>query len=368
MLSQELVNVFKELIPSSLSLQMEAILTPCIAVILRKEGGSLSELQRFMDDSKNRDLIALGLKSPNPSHQEFFRQAFQKRDYGITKQSVYTRIQSLLNHKVFYELINGKSTINLKGVVDSEKVIILNLSQGKLGTEMSATYGKFIIAMLTSIALKRAHKPKHLRIPTYLFIDEFHNYVTNSIEKILAETRKYGLHLIASNQNLSQIDSKKLKDIILANSRNKFVGANSPTTLTVLAKEINVKAEKLQEMPKFKFYVKSGNRRAFPITTLYTLSKRAYQVTDEEKKQLRNYLLELGQYRDRKPKYGTDEDVPFTEAYESDKADSEKSHESNPDENRTKEKTDNISRETEQPDDLPRPKFTFKEKPPKSDD
>lgn len=58
-LTQELVSVFKELIPSALTLQMEAILTPCIATLLRTDTGSLSELQRFMDDTKNQDLINL---------------------------------------------------------------------------------------------------------------------------------------------------------------------------------------------------------------------------------------------------------------------------------------------------------------------
>lgn len=298
-LSQELVSVFKELIPSSLSLQMEAILTPCISVLLRKENGSLSELQRFMDDERNADLIALGLHSPNPAHAEFFRSAFKKREYSITKQSVYTRIQSLLNHKVFYNLINGNSTINLKRAVDNEKIIILNLSQGKLGTEMSAVFGKFIIAQLTSIALKRAHKPKFLRTPTFLIIDEFHNYVTHSIEKILAETRKYGLHLITANQNLAQIQNTRIKEVVLSNSRNKFVGSNSMSTLSVLAREIGVKADKLQELQKFQFYVKIGDRKAFFLKTINTLSKRAYQISDEERKTLREEIVHSSQYRDK---------------------------------------------------------------------
>lgn len=215
LLTQELVRVFKELLPNHLSLQMEAVLTPCIATVLRKQNGSLSMLQRFMDDEKNADLIAAGLKSPNPSHQSFFAQAFQKTDYRVTKLAIYTRIQSLLNHRVFREMIDGKSTINLKKCIDSKKIIIFNLAQGKMGSEVSSTYGKFVIALVTSIALKRAYQPKFLRVPTYLFIDEFHNYLTESIEKIFAETRKYRLHLVVANQSLFQIDSTRFRNVML---------------------------------------------------------------------------------------------------------------------------------------------------------
>ncbi|WP_375562721.1 type IV secretory system conjugative DNA transfer family protein [Bernardetia sp. OM2101] len=297
LLTQELVNVFKELIPSALSLQMEAILTPCIAVLLRSNTGSLSELQRFMDDKHNLDLIEKGLQSPNPSHQTFFKNAFQKTDYRITKQSVYTRIQSLLNHKIFHDLINGKSTFSLRKAINSEKVIFFNLAQGKMGTEISSIYGKFIIAQLTSAALKRAYQPKEFRTPTYLFIDEFHNYLTISIEKILAETRKYGLHLIAANQNLAQIDNKKLKEIMLGNTHIKFVGRNSPLTLSVFAREMEVKLEKLQKLEQYTFFSKVGSNKAFSIKTTNHLTHRSYQLRDFEKENLKNYLFR--HYKDK---------------------------------------------------------------------
>ena len=207
--TRELVILFKELIDTDYSLQMEAIGNPCVATLLRTDFGTLSEFQRFMDDTKNHDLVELGKKSPNPSHREFFHQAFHKKEYARTKQAIYTRIQSLLNHTVFYQLMNAKSTVDLRHAVDHGKIIIFNLSQGKMGVDMASVYGKFIIAQLTGIAMKRAYKPPHLRMPTFLMIDEFHNFVTESSEKVLAETRKYGLHLIVCQPiTLSDIKSQ----------------------------------------------------------------------------------------------------------------------------------------------------------------
>ena len=341
LLTQELVNVFKEIIPSTLSLQMEAILNPCVATLLRTEFGSLSELQRFMDDSKNQDLVALGLQSPNPSHQEFFKQAFLKSDYRITKQSIYTRIQSLLNHRIFYHLINGKSTLDLKQVMDKSKILILNLSQGKMGSEMASIYGKFIIAQLTSIALRRAYQPKFLRTPTYLFLDEFHNFLSPSIEKILSETRKYRLHIVMAHQSLAQITHKKLKDITLSNTNIKFVGKNSPSTLQTFARELGLKVEDLQNLAKFQFYTQVASQQAFIIRTTRHLLNRAYQLSSEEKQALKKFILHSGLYRT----ITTDASAPLNEAEASSKSD-----------------TASVSKPTnpEVKKKIPKPKFTFK--------
>lgn len=297
-LTQELVSVFKELLPANLTLQMEAILTPCIATLLRMNNGSLALLQTFMDDNKNEDLYALGLKSPNPSHQEFFKQAFRKSEYKLTKTAIYTRIQSLLNHRIFYQLMNGFNTLNLKEAMDNKKVVIFNLAQGKLGKDISASFGKFVIAQLTGLALRRAHKPKHLRNPTYVFIDEVQNYITSSIEKILSETRKYGLHLIIANQSLAQIEKKKLKDILLSNTNIKIVGSNSPTTLSTFAREMNVKVEVLQQLKKFEFYAQVGNKAPYLMKTTNHLSKRVHQMTDEDRKALRKNIIASSLYRE----------------------------------------------------------------------
>jgi hypothetical protein len=294
--TQELVGVFKELLPSHLTLQMEAILTPCIATLLRSATGSLSELQRFMDDARNHDLLVQGSRSPNPNHATFFQQAFRKPEYRVTKQSIYTRIQSLLNHMAFHRLTDGKSTVNLRQCVDKGKIILLNLSQGRMWAEMSSTVGKFIIAQLTGIAMRRSDKPIFLRTPTYLLVDEFHNYMTGSISKILAETRKYGLHLVASHQSLSQLSSKWLKDSMLGNSHVKLVGGNSPTTLSTLAKEMGIPLAQLQSINKFEFMAQSGNGKPIRMRTNRHLAFRFYQMDKPERQKLRKYILESGQY------------------------------------------------------------------------
>ena len=88
--SEELVGVLEEMIEDAdLSNQMRAVVTPCISTLLRKGDASLLELQKFMDDQQNKELVELGKQSPNPSHRYFFEHQFYNSAYRRTKISVF---------------------------------------------------------------------------------------------------------------------------------------------------------------------------------------------------------------------------------------------------------------------------------------
>lgn len=265
-----------------------------------------------MDDELNADLVQLGVQSPHPSHQEFFKSPFQTNStYRMTKQSIYTKLQSLLNSQTFYHLTEGKSTIQLEEAVESGKVIIFNLAQGKMGTEVSQLFGRLIIALLQSIALRRVYQSKTKRKPTFLFIDECQNYLSaTSIERILAESRKYGLHLALANQNLAQITSKKLKETILSNTSVKLAGANSPTTLQHMAKEIGIKTKDFELLKTYSFYLRAGGAtpRIFKPPTFLLRQKKKYYLKAADKKALKKYLVhEAGHYIPKKPPQNLEE-------------------------------------------------------------
>ena len=72
---------------------MDAILSPCIATLLRKKDSSFAELQRFMDDDNNTALVALGKQSPNLQHRNLFQHKFHSQLFSATKHGIYTRMQ-----------------------------------------------------------------------------------------------------------------------------------------------------------------------------------------------------------------------------------------------------------------------------------
>lgn len=108
--AQEITNAFKQMLRKSknsnsgVSTNMDAILKPCIATLLRKEGSDLRDLKRFMGKN-NQELVALGCQSPDPEHREFFQNGFQNEQYNITKNSLYIKLQGLLNSPVFRRLV-----------------------------------------------------------------------------------------------------------------------------------------------------------------------------------------------------------------------------------------------------------------------
>jgi len=195
---------------------MDAILSPCIATLLRKQNSSFSELQRFMDDNNNRDLIELGKQSPNPQHQRLFHDKFSSALFNVTKHGLYTRMQVLLNDPTFQNLVSNKTSLSLKRLIDEKKIIIFKLSLGDSGSDSIQSYGRFIVGLLRIIAFQRSGLPYRIRIPIYLFIDEFQNFISEDIEKALTQLRKYGLHLILSNQYIGQAISPSLQKALFS--------------------------------------------------------------------------------------------------------------------------------------------------------
>jgi len=292
--SQTLTRVFQELIPdAALSRQMDALLKPCISTLLRMKGTTLKDLQDFMHDDLNKDLVEEGKKSPNPNHKDFFQNGFFKSTYKTTKASLYTKLQSLLNSYTFANLMCGKSTIDLESALNTGKVVIFNLSKGKIGTEVSQAYGRFILGMIQSIVLKRDDTYKNKRKNTYLFIDEFQNYISKSIEIVLTETRKYCLHGIFASQIVGQRMSSEMKDLVISNTSVKIVGSNGATSLKVLSPEIDISLDELKQLKEYHFYIKSGSKPAFMVRTpSFLVSQRSkFYLNAKDKQILKDYQL-----------------------------------------------------------------------------
>jgi hypothetical protein len=109
---------------------MDAILSPCIATLLRCKNSSFTDLQRFMDDNNNADLLVLGQNSPNLQHRLLFRHKFNSPLFSATKHGIYTRLQVILNDPTFQNLISNTTTVNLKQLIEEKKVILFKLSLG----------------------------------------------------------------------------------------------------------------------------------------------------------------------------------------------------------------------------------------------
>lgn len=267
-----------------------------------------------MNDERNHDLVELGKRSKNPAHKSFFVHRFYERTFGITKASISTKLQSLFNSETFYNLTVGESTIDVEEVLNSKKLVIFNLSKGELGSDTSEAFGRFLIAMIQSAILKRAQIPKHKRIPVHLFVDEFQNYIAPSLEEILSESRKYGLHLTLAQQYLGQRMDTAFKRGILSNTQVKVTGMASTDSRSAIAKEIGVDESDISRLAVGQFYIKVAERPAFKLYAPRFLLGNKNAMTWEDwhgvrLHQLNKYYRVLGQTKtgsDNVDKRGSD--------------------------------------------------------------
>ncbi len=101
-----------------------------------------------------------------------------------------------------------KSTIDMREIMDEGKILIMNLSKGRIGEDNSALLGAMMITKIQLAAMSRVDIPESERPDFYLYVDEFQNFATDSFANILSEARKYRLNLILAHQYIEQLNEK----------------------------------------------------------------------------------------------------------------------------------------------------------------
>lgn len=154
-----------------------------------------------------------------------------------------------------------RSTINFDNILETQKILLCNLSEGKIGEDTSKLLGTTIISKLQQAAMRRSRKKLVDRTPFYLFIDEFQNFATSSFTRLLSGGRKFGLRLTIAEQSTAQQDDRNVTNIILANTGTiiSFRTA-SPMDESILLSQFSPYVEKgeIGNLPRFHFYIKLG--------------------------------------------------------------------------------------------------------------
>ena len=109
-----------------------------------------------------------------------------------------------------------KSKINIRKIMDEGKILIVNVSKGKIGEDASRLLGAFLITKIQLAAMSRVDTPEAERRDFYLYVDEFQNFATESFANILSEARKYHLSLVMAHQYIKQME-EPVMDAVFGN-------------------------------------------------------------------------------------------------------------------------------------------------------
>ncbi|HMR55291.1 MAG TPA: type IV secretion system DNA-binding domain-containing protein [Candidatus Doudnabacteria bacterium] len=217
-----LMGVFTKIWASMWSSRMEYILNNTILALLDSPGNTMLGIVRMYVDKKYRKKIVDNIKDPMVKAfwvEEFANYAEKYRTEAVAP--IQNKVGQFLSSSIIRNIVGQpKSTIDLRDIMDNNKILLLDLSKGKVGEDNSSLLGAMIITKLQLAALSRVDIPEQERKDFYLYVDEFQNFVTDSFATILSEARKYRLNLTMGHQYIGQLtpeNNTKVRDAVFGN-------------------------------------------------------------------------------------------------------------------------------------------------------
>jgi hypothetical protein len=241
-----------------------------------ESGSTLLEISKVLSDEDFRRMKLS--KCKNQVVIDFWTKEAEKAggEASLANMVPYitSKMTAFISNDIMRPIITQQnSAFNFRQAMDSGKIILVNLSKGKLGEINAALIGMIVVGKLQVAAFSRTDIPESQRKDFFLYIDEFQNFITPSIASILSEARKYRLSLILAHQYMGQLvknGKTEIRDAILGNVGSYLVARIGPEDVEVLAKifEPTFSGYDLMNTDKFTWNAKIivGNAQISPFT------------------------------------------------------------------------------------------------------
>lgn len=246
-ITQEMISIFYKLVtdPSMIGPMFEHNMRNVMLTLMAdmETPGTIAEIPRmFTDDAfvakwkkKLKDPVVLAFWEKEMAKTSDFHKS-EMLGYLISKVGRFTE-----NAMVRNIIGQSHSGFSFREVMDQKKILLVNLSKGLVGEINANLLGMIIVSKLQMAALERASLEEKDRHDFYLYIDEFQNFITDSIATILSEARKYRLELIIAHQYMKQLEDNKgktgVRDAVLGNAGTLVSFRIGVEDAEVLAKE-----------------------------------------------------------------------------------------------------------------------------------
>ncbi len=259
LIASALISVFKKIWYNSWGPRMEYILRNALLTLVEFPNSTLLHLQRLMSDARFRKILTD--KQQDPLLRSFWQDEFESYSERFQQEAVapiQNKVGQFLSSKIVRNVIcRPESSFDLRKIMDEGKILLVNLSKGKIGEDSASLLGAMLIAKLGLTALGRQDMPEEKRRDFYLYVDEFQSFATASFVDILSEARKYRLNLIMSNQYLEQIE-EDIRTAVLGNAGTLVSFRVGAEDAKCLAEEFYpvFGREDLVNLPAYNIYLK----------------------------------------------------------------------------------------------------------------
>ena len=254
-----LIGVFQKLWADSWGPRLEYILRNAILAVLDYPDSTLLAITRMLSDKNFRKRVVE--KIQDPVVKAFWVNEFSSYNDKFASEAVapiQNKVGQFLSSSLIRNIVGQiRSSIDLRKIMDEGKILIMNLSKGRIGEDNSALLGSMMITKLQLAAMSRVDTPEEERRDFYLYVDEFQNFATDSFANILSEARKYHLSLVLAHQYIEQL-TDSVRAAVFGNVGTLVVFRVGATDAEFLAKEFLplFNEEDLVNIPKFNFYIK----------------------------------------------------------------------------------------------------------------
>jgi len=223
LLASDLISVFQRL-STSWGDQMSSVLHNAILAFLESDrGGTLVDLRRFLLEPAYRTEFLKSVLDPEVVY--YWQKAFPQLTGNRSLGPILTRLETFLSRKPIRLMVSqAKNRLDFGEIMDSGKIFIAKLSQGLIGQENAYLLGSVFVSKLQQTAMARQSRAQEQRRDFWLYIDEFHNFITPSMAEILTNARKYRLGLTLAHHELRQLRrDEEVASAVLTHPQTRIV-------------------------------------------------------------------------------------------------------------------------------------------------
>ena len=251
------IETLRKLWPDAWGVRMEHVLRNTLYALLEQDDARLPDILKLYANETYRKAIARTIR--NETVRRFWRNEFEQYHYRQKADAlapIQNKLGALLSDPTLHRiLVEPKADLHLRSLMDEGRVLLVNVSKGRLGEDTAHLLGALILSTLSLAALSRADSME--RRPFFIYVDEFQSFTTLMLANMLPELRKYGVGLTLAHQHQHQLEPE-IRSAVLGNAGTLISFRVGAEDAPYLAREFQptFDAHDLVNLPNHSLYLK----------------------------------------------------------------------------------------------------------------